>query len=208
MIENVSVRALSPTDHLLFLLLHAFKHFLHAGTGMRPLCDIALITDRYRARIDWQRVYDACAASHAAIFAAALFRIADRYLGFEMPEVFSEIRIDETDLLRDLLSGGLFGTVDGDRMHSSTITLDAVSADKEGRKRQGALAAAFPSVKYLEKRYPYLVKRPYLLPAAWAQRGISYLTGHSKKAPLESLAIGRERVTLLREYGIISRKND
>ncbi len=207
-IENVSIRTLSPTDHLLFLLLHAFKHFLHAGTGVRPLCDIALMTDRYRARIDWQRVYDACEASHAAVFAGALFRIAERYLGFEMPEVFSEIRIDETDLLRDLLSGGLFGTVDGDRMHSSTITLDAVSADKEGRKRQGALAAAFPSVKYLEKRYPYLVKRPYLLPAAWAQRGFSYLAASGKKDPQKSLAIGKSRVELLREYGIISRKND
>ena len=141
---------------------------------------------------------------HAAVFAGALFRIADRYLGFAAPAVFSDISVDEADLLADLLSGGLFGTVDGDRMHSSTITLDAVSADKKGEKAAGSLAAVFPSMAYMEKRYSYLTAHPYLLPVAWAQRIAAYLGGSTKKDPQKSLMIGKTRVELLREYGIIS----
>ena len=44
------------TDHLLYLILHALKHFLYSGFGIRQVCDIALFSERYRDEIDWSRV--------------------------------------------------------------------------------------------------------------------------------------------------------
>ena len=55
-VEDVSVRTLAPTDHLLFLILHAYKHFLYSGIGIRPICDIGLFAECYACEIDWQGI--------------------------------------------------------------------------------------------------------------------------------------------------------
>ena len=39
---GVTLRVPDACDHLIFLLLHAFKHFISSGVGVRQLCDIAL----------------------------------------------------------------------------------------------------------------------------------------------------------------------
>ena len=92
------------------------------------------------------------------------------------------------------------------RFSSATITLDAVAAEKQGRRSRGLLAAAFPGVSSLAGRYPYLKKRPWLLPAAWGQRIWTYLSHRDARPdtdPAQSVRIGRERTQLLRQYGII-----
>ena len=41
-IEGAGILTMNPTDHLFYLICHAFKHFLHGGFGIRQVCDIAL----------------------------------------------------------------------------------------------------------------------------------------------------------------------
>ena len=61
------------------------------------------------------------------------------------------------------------------RKHSSNITLDAISAQKAGKKARGALfSSLFPAAQQLEGRFPYLKKHPYLLPIAWGSRLLQY----------------------------------
>ena len=93
------------------------------------------------------------------------------------------------------------------RKHSSNITLDAVAAQKQGRKAKGnMISSVFPSVSQLESRYPYLKKHPYFLPIAWCSR----LWKYSKETKCsqnnnaaEALKIGNERINLMKEYGIL-----
>ncbi len=48
---------------------------------------------------------------------------------------------------------------------ATNMTLDAVAADKNGKKAGNTvLKSLFPSAKKLEGRYPYLKKYPFLLP--------------------------------------------
>ena len=104
-----------------------------------------------------------------------------------------------------MLSGGLYGVEDLNRAHSSTLTLEAVAAQKRGRRRKGALGSVFLPRRSLEGRYKYLKRFPVLLPAAWIQRAWNYLTERraGSVSPSETLKIGRERIALLKEYGII-----
>ena len=76
-----------PHEHLLYLILHAYKHFVYSGIGLRQFCDIGLWAQAYHDQIDWQRLHDQCAGVHAATFAAAAFRIARTYLDidFDLP---------------------------------------------------------------------------------------------------------------------------
>ena len=203
-IEDVTLRTLCPTDHFLYLVCHAYKHFLHSGVGIRQAADMALFANVYGAEIDWQHVFEDCRAVHIETFTAALLCIAKKYLTLrEIPAPFSEIDVEEQPLLEDMLSGGLYGAVDMDRLHSGNMTLDAVAAQKQGRHGSGVWHSLFPGSGYLKSQFPYAQKHPILLPVAWAQRIGRYLTQESTARPTETIRIGQERIALLRQYHIL-----
>ncbi len=202
-IQGVRFRTLSPTDHMLYLLCHAYKHLLHGGVGIRQICDMGLFAARYGSELDWEHIASACETLHIRRFAAALFAIGETYLGLAAPAAFAGCDEDLEPLLEDILSGGIYGAEDIDRLHSSTLTLDAVAADRTGRRRGGALRSVFPPAKDLSGRYAYLRTKPWLLPTAWVQRIWGYLAGRKAVRPTETLRIGRDRIALLKRYGII-----
>ena len=197
-----------PHEHLLYLILHAYKHFVYSGIGLRQFCDIGLWARAYHDQIDWQRLHDQCAGVHAATFAAAAFRIARTYLGidFDLPGLWDG-DVDVEPLLHDTLCGGVYGSNSYTRLHSSTVTLNAVKASRTGGK-SSVLRTVFPKRAYLERRYPYLKKRPYLLPVAWVQRIVHYAGERSgaDNSASGSLKLARERIELMKRYGIMDEK--
>lgn len=198
--------AMPPHEHLLYLILHAYKHFVRSGIGLRQFCDIGLWAQEYHAEIDWQRLHDQCASVHAATFAAAAFRIAGEYLGidFTLPAPWDD-SIDVEPLLHDTLCGGVYGSNDYTRLHSSTVTLNAVKASRTGGK-SSVLRSVFPKREYLERSYPYLKKHPYLLPVAWVQR-IAHYAGEKQlgmdNSASGSIKLARERIELMKIYNVI-----
>ena len=198
--------AMPPHEHLLYLILHAYKHFVRSGIGVRQFCDIGLWARAYHAEIDWQRLHEQCESVHAATFAAAAFRIAKDYLSieFDLPAPWDG-SIDAEPLLHDTLCGGVYDSNDLTRLHSSTVTLNAVKASRTGEK-SSVLRTVFPKREYLERRYPYLKKRPYLLPVAWVQR-LAHYAGEKKtgadSSASGSIKLAKERIVLMKLYGIM-----
>lgn len=210
-IQGGPVWTMAPTDHLLYLLLHAFKHFLHSGVGVRQVCDIARFANVWGSRVDWDHVGSCCREVRAGGFARAVLAIGEKYLGLDrgascVPADQLCGGTDEAPLLEDMLDGGVYGDASRSRRQSSNMTLDAVAAENRGQKPgSGVLGSLFPKAEKLAGRYPYLKDQPYLLPVAWADRIIHY-AGELAKAPdsaAESLAIGNRRLDLLRQYGVI-----
>lgn len=212
-LQGVPVRTMDHTDHLLYLLCHAFKHFLHGGFGIRQVCDICLYANRFGPQIDWQRLRTCCEELHGELFAAALFRIGEKHLTFCpdaacYPQQWRVLEVDERAMLEDLLAAGIFGASTMSRKHSSNMTLNAVSERKQGRKGgSGLVKTLFPSGKDLSGRYPYLKEKPYLLPVAWADRIVKYRQETAKGSrgnnAAESIRIGNKRIDLLKQYGLI-----
>ncbi len=205
-VETDGLLAMPPHEHLLYLLLHAYKHFVRSGIGLRQFCDIGLWARAYHTEIGWQRLHEQCESVHAATFAAAAFRIAGDYLGieFDLPAPWDG-SIDAELLLHDSLCGGVYGSNDLTRLHSSTVTLNAVKASRTGEK-SGILRTVFPKREYLERRYPYLKKRPYLLPVAWAQRLAHYASEKQSGAGNSasgSIKLAKERIELMKRYDIM-----
>lgn len=206
-IEVDGFSTMPPHEHLLYLILHAYKHFVRSGIGLRQFCDIGLWARAYHAEIDWQLLHEQCESVHAATFAAAAFRIARDYLGidFDLPMPW-DASIDVEPLLHDTLCGGVYGSNDLTRLHSSTVTLNAVKASRTGEK-SSVLRTVFPKREYLERRYPYLKKRPYLLPVAWVQRLAHYASEKQSGADSSasgSIKLGKERIELMKRYGIMN----
>lgn len=214
-IQGISVPTMDHTDHLFYLICHCFKHFLHSGFGIRQVCDICLYANTYGTGIDWMRILKQCKNIRADIFAAALFRIGQKYLTFQpekacYPKQWRDIAVDEAAMLEDLLDSGVFGGSTMSRKHSSNITLRTVAARKQGKKGgNGILQTVFPSARELSGRYPYLTDRPYLLPMAWADRILKYnretASDSSENKAAESIRIGNKRIELMKQYGIIDR---
>ena len=205
-VEIDGLLTMPPHEHLLYLLLHAYKHFVRSGIGLRQFCDIGLWARGYYAEIDWQHLHDQCTSVHAATFAVAAFRIAGDYLGieFDLPAPW-EASLDVEPLLHDSLCGGVYGSNDLTRLHSSTVTLNAVKASRTGEK-SGVLQTVFPKRAYLERRYPYLKKRPYLLPVAWMQRIAHYASEKQSGADSSasgSIKLSKERIELMKQYDIM-----
>lgn len=213
-IQGEPILTLAPTEHLFYLICHAFKHFLHSGFGIRQVCDIIMFARHDGNRIDWERILENCRQIRAERFTAALLRIGQLYLGFNpeaacLPACWLDIQVDEKPMLEDLLNSGVFGDAELSRKHSSTITLTAVADQNRGRgKRSGILKSLFPSAGALEKRYPYLKKYPFLLPVAWGARIVHYgseIRSSRNNTAAGAVKIGTRRVELLKQYGILDR---
>ena len=211
-IDGKQIVTMGYTDHLFYLICHAFKHFLHSGFGIRQVCDIVLFANAYGKEIDWIRILNQCREIHADLFTAALFRIGQKYLTFDpvlagYPQDWQEIQVDEQLMLDDLLDAGIYGDGTMSRKHSSNITLNAVSSEKQGKKSgNSVLKTLFPPVQNMEARYPYLKKHSYLLPVAWISRIWKYrkeTQAVSNNDAAESIQIGNQRIKMMKEYGII-----
>ena len=208
--SGVDIWTMAPTDHLFYLICHAIKHFLHGGCGIRQVCDIGLFAREYGEQIEWMRLMKQIDSIHARDFTASFFAIAQESLGIDLPKVPEGLRISETDpeaMLDDILESGVYGSSTMSRKHSATMTLRAAENSASGMsdKKVSRIRTLFPTVSSLSKRYPYLVKRPWLLPVAWTQRIWRYIKARdASNTPAQALDIRRKRVASMMQYGLLS----
>lgn len=212
MVDNVPVMTMNYTDHMLFLICHSFKHFLHSGFGIRQICDMVMFANKYGENIEWHYIMKQLRQIHGDVFWVNLVDIGERYLGFSQERAHFclekyGIRADSQELMEDILEAGVFGKSSENRVHSSNITLSAYS-DREAFSGNSLLKSIFPGRKYMNKRYPLLERVPVLLPVMWLHRLLSYgvklLPGKRKTvSAAESLDIGNKRIELMKKYQII-----
>ena len=81
--EGIEISTLNYTEHLFYLLCHAYKHFLHCGFGIRQVCDIVMYSNAWGERVNWQLLLGWSREIHGEFFAAALFQIGRKYLVFD-----------------------------------------------------------------------------------------------------------------------------
>ena len=199
-IDNVPILTLESTDHLIFLMLHALKHFIGSGFGIRQICDIAQWSKTHE--IEWTRVHSILADIHADYFGSAIFGICEEYFGVPFPSCWD--RIDYSLLLSDSLSAGIYGASSMSRKHSSSMTLGAVESHFLGTRSSQLLSSLFPNQSVMRMSFPWVRKSKLLLPIAWMIRISRYLRSRNENnSALEAINIGTERIEMLKYYKII-----
>lgn len=198
----------TETVNFLMLVLHAKKHFVASGFGLRTLADIAQYAMVNGSKIDWDQVEGVLEEHRAMRFLQAMFSLAKVHLGFSAlaagcPPRFVSSK-DEEILLSDILDAGLYGQSSMSRVHSANMTF---SADRKGREA-GVFSALFPNAAIMRRRYRYAERFKVLLPFAYLQRIVSYFlqlctNKHGDDKPDESIRIAKQRMRLMREYGMI-----
>ena len=210
-ISGTKVKTLQSTDNLFYLICHAYKHFIISGFGIRQLCDILLFAEKYGDEIDWQYIRKLTEEIKAEIFLANLWDIGERWLGFSKEKAgignsFDDIKADSENLLEDLLDAGVFGKTSDGRIYSNGMTLNAVANRESGhRKTPVVFSALFPDYGVMKRKYRILNKFPVLLPALWIYRIVMYAFQKKNSKSYDAVAIGKHRVGLMEQYGIINR---
>ena len=206
-IGGTDFHTLAPTEHMLYLICHGLKHFLHSGFGIRQVCDMVAFAEHYGDRIDWLVIEGWARKQGYWVFLLNLMAIGEQYLGFDPEKAgFRRPKNAKTDcenMLEDLLDSGIYGKSSEDRVHSSNMTLRAAAG---GENRGGLMAAMFPGVGYMKVKYPYLEHKKWLLPVAWGQRAVTYLRHSSREDIQQTMDTGRRRVELLKQYGLTGKK--
>ena len=203
---ETALRGLSPHDHMIYLMAHAFKHFAYSGFGLRQLCDIGLWAERYEGQIDWPALQKTMDGLRAGRFTEAVLTLAKTKLGLARQVPVTETGEETCGmLLRDLIAGGIYGTADDAWRHSAGVTKSAVARGRGGRGN--VLFAVFPPRERLAEEYPVLKKHPALLPAVWVRRLARY-AGQLAAQPKEkragaSVSIATERMALMRRLDVI-----
>ena len=208
--DGYPFRVMGTQDHMLLLILHAFKHLLYSGFGLRQVCDMVLWAETYGAGIDWEKLIEQCVAVRAVGFTRAVFQIGRQYLEMDVQKAcLPALLLGEEDaaelLLDDLFDGGVFGTANLSRHHSATVTHNAVTADRTGEKPT-LRKSLFPPRAQMQGQYPYVERSPLLLPVAWGARLVRYgaeVLRRDDSDAAETLRIGCERVELLRKLDIM-----
>lgn len=201
-VEGRQVSTLAPTDHFLFLIAHAMKHFITGGFGVRTLSDILSFGERYANEIDKNQVYDLLDRIQGRTFFLTLLGLGRDWLDFDPTPWHSGELPDGSAMLEDMLDAGIYGQTTMDRKHSGAVSLQAAKGETPS-----LTAALFPSAGALAGRYPVLKKAPYLLPALWVHRmgsyGLEVLKHRGTSSPAGAVALSQQRMELMKTYGIL-----
>lgn len=194
-------------DHFLFLILHAFKHFIGGGFGIRQMLDILLYQEHFGTEIDLQCVYETLKTFRAESFWNDMIHIGNSYFGFQL-QVIEEANCPD-ELLEDMIQCGTFGNkTPADRAAERTVKFTTGNHLKN--KKYNSLImlwrAVFPRRIFLLENSPYLKKRPWLLPVAWVQRWGRFIKRNHKSEEnlaMESMKISKRRIKLLKKYDLV-----
>lgn len=210
-IQGTKIYTLAHQQHLLYLICHSLKHFLHSGFGIRQLCDIMVFTKCYRSEIHWSELIEILKEYHMYTFTMNLLDIGIQFLDFSWEDIGltkpTDLVPDSLALLDDMMDGGIFGKSNLERVHSANITLNAAENDTSN-VAFGVWASLFPDKEYIRTNYVYARNHKVLLPVAYVHRILSYIVKKKppkKSATKSSTQIGMERVKLLEKYEIVEK---
>lgn len=196
-IHGVGLYTLAPTEHYLYVFFHLYKHFVMAGIGIRQMIDMMQMQQAWRHELDWNWIQTVLQQTKTLQLYSDIMAIGSR-LGFAAP-IGLPSKVPEV-LLSDCLDGGIYGVNSDERIYSSHVTVAAM----RGAGEKNYISMVFPPLQHMLSGWPYLVKKPWLLPVAWIQRLHRFLFVQKKSGVIKkAIQSGKGRTSLLQTYGLI-----
>lgn len=198
------ISTMSYSDHFLFLVLHAFKHLLNNGVGIRQVVDILKYMESFTKQIDWEYIDASLRNVGAEKFFVDLIYIGNKYLGFSF-SISKSPNCPEL-LLQDIMHRGAFGNGTQILRTSGHMALSAGTRKKKNNRFMMFVRAVFPNKQKLLTTNPELERFPWLLPVCWLKRWIKFIKKNklqSGNLVFKSIDLGMERIELLKNYDVL-----
>lgn len=175
-------------DFYIYMIAHMAKHFYKRGCGVRNLVDIYVYLNSRGDKMNREYVEKELKKLGLLVFAQHMEKLAAAWLEHKSFTAFEQQVFDY------MLDSGIYGKDENGIWNKFS---EEQRKDKEVSKLQLKIWYFFPPADYMSEYYPWLEKRPYLLPVAWgirACRGIFMKKGTKKREMLQE--INEEQVNI------------
>ncbi len=168
-------KTLSYTDGFIYNFLHATKHFLSNGMSIRHITDVLLYANKYKEKIDLERVFKTLENLKYKEFLDAFIIIGEKY--FNLQPLYVTSNTNDELILTDIEESGIFGKNIKKAGALFEIYTDLrFSTFKSGDKtkyltnwrRKNIFKAVSYSKENLMKKYSFLNYGMLYLPKAYA----------------------------------------
>lgn len=222
--QKDGMTVLGITDGYLYTLLHAVRHFVRSGLGVKQILDVLLYEKYYKNELDEARIRDTLTHLKYMEFLNTVKGFGVTYLGFSESDFlpFSYDAEKVKRLFEDVAAGGVFGKKE-DRSDCFDLynavrfatfkNEDYQSFMTKWYRKKAANSFSF-GLKNMKKRYPYAEKHIFLLPVAWIHHVFTIGIAVSRKisnigksikytAPEPKDALMQERMDLYKYFDMM-----
>lgn len=180
--------AFGVEDQFIHVFNHFAKHYRNGGIGCRQLIDVYVLRLKH-PEMDERYIYGEMKKIHLHKFYKNVLALLDVWFedGTATPV---------TDQIGEyIFSSGNWGSI---KSHAAAnqVNMANESEKKTNFRERAILATVFPNLEFMQERYPFLNKVPYLLPVSWVMRWG------------RAIRIGQERIPeLIQEWKNIEDEN-
>lgn len=163
----------TPEDVYVYLFMHFTKHYRCGGIGCRHVVDLWVFRQAH-PEMDQRYISRELEKLRLSRFHENCIKLMDVWFGSGQPDEVTGF------ISKRIFSGGAWGNLKD--YHVFVELTRQKTPDKVKNSRlKFAVNLLFPSLQQMQKKYPVLLRFPFLLPGAWVVRGIAVLlTGRDK----------------------------
>lgn len=157
----------SAEDMYVYLFMHFAKHYRSGGIGCRHVVDLWVFRQA-NPSMDQAYVNEELEKLQLQQFHENCVRVMELWFGCGQPDEVTDF------ITRRIFSGGVWGNAKDYHIFVELARVKDPGQIKNSRL-QYVRHLVFPSLVQMQKKYPILQHLPFLLPAAWAVRGMAVL---------------------------------
>lgn len=197
--KSKNVWVLQPVYAVYYTVLHLLHHIKTGGAGVRMLLDTDLLLRKDPSLAP--KVLELAARSGLERSFGCIFALSKQWLDTPLPCSVPALDTDTVEKFAAvILGGGVFGHGNGNTGAVFLARQKAANGSKTPFTRLVALFRyCFPKADYMAYQFPYLIRRPWLLPFAYLHRfcrGLFRNRTHSAAA-LQAIAGKNQGAALL-----------
>ncbi len=157
-------RRFSDEDFYIYQTAHAYKHYVHGGTGLRSLMDAYVYVRKKGGSMDWAYLGKELGKLEMAGFEEESRALAQKI--FEKPMLPGTVRLTakEQKLFVFLAGSGTYGTIENHVEKTLQKMEKEDGGSERGRKQKYLLRRLFPDMEWFRDSYPFLAKHRVLIP--------------------------------------------
>lgn len=205
-------RCFTKEYHLVYLFVHAAKHFQYAGYGLRGMMDFVMFIEKYQNELDWCYIWGELDKLELSIFARAILTLCKEWFEIEISFTPIQIETESYEKMKDIIfAGGVYGYC-GRNMETSQVRNQlegAPNLELKTLKWKAMVKMFFPNQYYMRMYMKSVEKCSLLLPVAWVIRWYQaiFKRGFKNTKRMKQLLLVdeevREEYTLLNELRLL-----
>ena len=147
-------------DAYVYIVAHAYKHFIFSGTEIRTLIDLYVFNEHCKDQLDRNYIHEQCTVLGIQEYEEKARTIA--YKLFDQPvQDFSFLTQEENEYIGYYFSSGTYGTT-RQRIRNSIHKLELEGS--RHAKAKYIFQRLFPSVSWFREHNKFLDAYPFLIP--------------------------------------------